>query len=150
MGATPTPIDWAETVTSLKTKVVNGQENPVNAIASAKLWEVQSNLMMTNHIIGAEIVVVNDAIWQKLTPAQQSLIQKETADASAFGTKTTLAQEATDMETLKDNGMKVITAADGLDIAAFKRRVDKLVNEKFGAKWADYYTLIKATKQRKI
>jgi tripartite ATP-independent transporter DctP family solute receptor len=146
MGATPTPIDWAETVTSLKTKVVNGQENPVNTIASAKLWEVQSNLMMTNHIIGAEIVVVNDAIWQKLTPAQQSIIQKAAADASAFGTKTTLAQEATDLKTLKDNGMKIITAADGLDIAAFKARVDKLVNEKFGAKWVDYYTLIKATK----
>jgi TRAP-type transport system periplasmic protein len=142
MGATPTPIDWAETPAALRTKVVNGQENPVNTIASAKLWEVQSHLMLTNHIIGAEIVVVNDAVWAKLNAAQQAAILKAAADASAFGTNTTLSQEAADLKTLQDNGMKVIGPTDGLDIAAFKTSVNKLVKERFGAKWAEYYALI--------
>jgi len=146
MGGVPTPINWAETPTALKTKVVNGQENPVNTIASAKLWEVQSHLMQTNHIIGAEIVVMNDSVWQKLTAAQQAIIKKAAADASAFGTKTTLAQEASDLKTLRDKGMKIIGPTEGLDVAAFKASVNKVVQAKFGAKWAEYYKLVESVK----
>lgn len=146
MGATPTPIEWAETPTALQKKVVNGQENSVNAIASAKLWEVQSNLMLTGHIKDAEIVVVNDSVWQKLTVNQQAAIQKAAADASDYATKTTIRQEAADLKTLRDKGMKVISTEDGLDISAFKQAVNKTVKDKFGAKWAEYYKLIDGIK----
>jgi len=42
-------------------KAVNGQENPVDTIFANKLYETQSHLMLTSHILGAELVVVNDA-----------------------------------------------------------------------------------------
>ena len=66
LGAIPVPIDWAETPTALATGTVNGQENPVETIVANKLYEVQKYLMLTGHIMGAEIVVMNDKAWRDL------------------------------------------------------------------------------------
>lgn len=142
MGATPMPIDWSQTITALQTKVVNGQENPVNTILSSKLYESQGYLMLTHHILGAEVVVVNNSVWNKLSKENQAAISKAAAETSAYATKLTEDGEASDTKALKDKGMKVIGAAEGLDLAAFKKSVNALVSERFGAKWADYYKLI--------
>jgi len=144
MGAVPTPIDWAQTPAALATKVVNGQENPVNTILSAELFKSQSHMMMTNHILGAEIVVVNDAVWQKLTNAQQEQIARAAVEASKYATKLVVDQELVEVKSLKDKGMTVITAAEGLDVEAFRTRTKKIIDERFGAKWGEYYKLISA------
>lgn len=144
MGAVPTPIDWAQTPAALATKVVNGQENPVNVILSAELYKSQSHLMVTNHILGASILIVNDAVWAKLSKPVQDAIARAAREAAAYATKLTLEQEASDLAALKAKGMKIITAADGLDLGAFKTRVKKLIDERFGVKWGEYYKMIGA------
>lgn len=146
MGAIPTPIDWAETPASIKTKVVVGQENPSNTILAAKLYEIQSHLMLTNHILGAEIVIMNDAVWNKLSKDQQAVVLKAAKDAADFGTKQTVELEASEVKALKEKGMTVIGAAEGLDLEAFRAGVKKVVDQKFGAKWAEYYKLINSIK----
>ena len=40
-GAAPTPINFNEVYSALQTKVVEGQENPLSLIETAKLYEVQ-------------------------------------------------------------------------------------------------------------
>lgn len=53
MGAAPTPMAFAEVYNALQLKVVDGQENPVNVPVSAKLYEVQKYLTISNHIADA-------------------------------------------------------------------------------------------------
>ena len=50
LGAAPASINFAETYSSLQTKVVDGQENPLAIISIAKLYEVQKYCSMTNHM----------------------------------------------------------------------------------------------------
>ena len=65
LGAVPVPVDWAEVPTALATGKVNGQENPVNVVLSSKLYETQSHMMLTSHIMNAQVIVINEKAWQK-------------------------------------------------------------------------------------
>ena len=50
LGRQPTPINFSEVYTALQTKVVDGQENPFAIIETARLFEVQKYLSVTNHM----------------------------------------------------------------------------------------------------
>jgi tripartite ATP-independent transporter DctP family solute receptor len=145
MGASPMPVDFAELPTALATKVVNGQENPYNTIINSKFYETQSHLMQTNHIIGAEAVVVNAAAFDKLSPENQKAVMAAAAEASKYGTQMTKDLEASDLQGLKDKGMKVIGKAEGLDVAAFTANTKKIIDAKF-PEYKEYYSIISSIK----
>lgn len=144
MGAAPVPVDWSEVPTALATGLVAGQENPVNVILNVKLYEVQSHLMLTGHMSNAEVVVMNEAAWQGLSKAQKDAITAASAEIRERATKAIQDNESKDTEELKKRGMTVIGPEDGLDLAAFRASVDKLVQQRFGAKYGALYDKIKA------
>lgn len=142
LGAVAVPIDWSRTPTALAAKAVNGQENPVNTILSSRLYESQKYLMLTTHILSAHIVVVNDEAWKRLSKTARDVLSRAARDASAYGTELLLSQEQRDKAELVEHGMIVIGPKEGLDVAAFRDRVQKLRKERFGDKWAEYYRMI--------
>src|SRR5215831_2288489 len=50
LGASPAAINFGEVYSALQTGVVDGQENPLILIDTAKLYEVQKYCSMTNHL----------------------------------------------------------------------------------------------------
>ena len=50
LGSSPTPINFNELYSSLQTKVVEGEENPLAIISTTKLYEVQKSLSLTSHV----------------------------------------------------------------------------------------------------
>lgn len=144
LGGVPVPLDWARTPTALAAKALNGQENPVNTILAAKLYESQSCLMLTHHILGAEMVLVNEAVWQKLPKPWREAIMRAGADASWYATSNTRSREESEIRELAARGMKVIGPAEGLDLAAFRERAIRMRTAAYGAQWAEYYRLIDA------
>src|SRR5690625_1967977 len=50
MGAAPTPMAWPEVYTALQQGTVDGQENPIPVIASARFWEVQDHCTMAGPV----------------------------------------------------------------------------------------------------
>jgi tripartite ATP-independent transporter DctP family solute receptor len=142
LGAQAIPLDWSETPAALVTRAVNGQENPVNTILSAGLYKTQGYLMLTGHILGAEIVVINDAAWRKLSREAQRGLMRAAAETSAYATRLTSESEGADIEALRARGMKVIGPAEGLDRQAFAARTKRLVRTRYGAEWSEYYKLI--------
>ncbi|MGJ5048853.1 TRAP transporter substrate-binding protein [Bradyrhizobium oligotrophicum] len=77
LGAGPTPINFNEVYTSLQTKVVEGQENPLPIIATAKLYEVQKYCSLTSHVWDAYWILGNRAAFGKLPSDLQTLVTKE-------------------------------------------------------------------------
>jgi TRAP-type C4-dicarboxylate transport system substrate-binding protein len=49
-GASPTSINFSEVYSALQTKIVDGQENALQLIEIAKLYEVQKYVSITNHM----------------------------------------------------------------------------------------------------
>lgn len=67
-GANPTPMAFAEVFSALQTGVMDGQENPLAQIWSAKFHEVQKYLSMTGHVYTPAYPTAGERWWQSLPP----------------------------------------------------------------------------------
>ncbi|MCA0961979.1 TRAP transporter substrate-binding protein [Salipiger bermudensis] len=144
MGAVAVPVDWSEVPTALATGVVQGQENPVNVVLNVKLYEVQSHLMLTGHMSNAEVVVMNEDTWQGMSGVEQDAVREAAQQTREKATAAILDNEETETQQLRDLGMTVIGAEDGLDLEAFRASVGALVDERFGGEYGDLYAKIAA------
>jgi tripartite ATP-independent transporter DctP family solute receptor len=130
-GAQATPISFNELYLALSQGAVDGQENPLPTIASAKLNEVQKFLILTGHIITPRLVVVNEAAWAALPAEDRTLLEASIAEAVTWQDAELLSQEATLIDTLKGAGMTVIEP----DVASFREPVLATVPAMFADKW---------------
>lgn len=144
LGGRPVPLDWAQTPLALLTHSVEGQENPLDVILTSRLYESQSHLMLTGHILGADMVVMAENSWKRLSASDRAALLRAAREAGEWATRATREGEAADLEELKGHGMTVIGAAEGLDIAAFRERARLLVDERYGRIWGAYYNAIEA------
>ena len=61
LGTHPVSMQFGEVYTSLQTKVVDGQENPMSIIDAGKFHEVQKFCSITNHVWDGHWITVNRA-----------------------------------------------------------------------------------------
>ena len=74
--ASPATINFAEVYTALQTKVVDGQENPLAIIATAKLNEVQKFCSITNHMWDGFWFLGNKKAWERLPKDLQEIVRR--------------------------------------------------------------------------
>src|ERR687890_206467 len=72
----PTSINFNETYTALQTKVVDGQENPLAIISTAKLNEVQKYCSLTNHMWDGFWFLANRRAWERLPEDVRAVVAK--------------------------------------------------------------------------
>jgi TRAP-type transport system periplasmic protein len=142
-GARPTPMNFGELYLALKQNVVDGQENPLPTIKSAKFDEVQKYLILSAHIITPRLVVVNEAFWQGLAPADRKIIGDAVKSGIAWQNEELTKQERALVDQFKSGGMTVIAP----DVNAFRAPVIAKVPKQFESKWgAGMYEKIQAVK----
>jgi tripartite ATP-independent transporter DctP family solute receptor len=132
MGGNPTPMDFKEVYTSLQTGVIDGQENPINVIATRALYEVQDYLMLTGHITQNQTVVVNDQVFSALSPELQEVLLSATRDAGDFQNELLEQEEAEQLELIKSKGMQIVEP----DVEAF-RAATADVHQQFEDAWGE-------------
>jgi TRAP-type C4-dicarboxylate transport system substrate-binding protein len=143
MGAVAIPVDWAEVPVALSTGVADGQENPVSVLVAHNLADVQDYLMLTNHIMGSEPVVINESVWQKLSDEHKAVFRSVAEETREWASNYVLDSEESDLQTLADQGMTIIGPEQGLQVDAFRASVEKVVDDRFGDKWGEYYEVIR-------
>jgi tripartite ATP-independent transporter DctP family solute receptor len=82
LGAAPTPIDFGELYAALQTRIVDGEENPLALIQSAKLYEVQKYISLTGHIWDGHYIFANGDRWAGLPPDAQKAITDALSNAA--------------------------------------------------------------------
>jgi tripartite ATP-independent transporter DctP family solute receptor len=82
--ANPVPMSFSELYTALETKTVDGQENPYSVILSNKFYEVQKYVSGTNHVYGTNIILISKKFWDKLSPAEQKILQDAAIEARDY------------------------------------------------------------------
>lgn len=83
LGAGATPINFNEVYTALQTKVVEGQENALAIIATARLYEVQTYCSMTGHVWDGFCLLGNRRAWARLPAELQDVVTAEFDRAAA-------------------------------------------------------------------
>lgn len=116
LGASPIPMVWGEVFTSLSQGVIDAQENPVTIVYSNSLWEVQKYMTLTRHVYGPHLVLFSQPVWDRLTPAQQTILKEALIEATTFQRQTSARLETEQLELLADKGMIV----EQVDITPFQ------------------------------
>jgi len=80
-GANCFAIDGSELYSSLQTGVVDAEENPLEGVWSNKIYEVQENVTLTNHVYTPAACGMSQKTWDKLSENQQQALLKAAAEA---------------------------------------------------------------------
>ncbi|RRD56799.1 DctP family TRAP transporter solute-binding subunit [Comamonadaceae bacterium OH2545_COT-014] len=126
-GIITTPMAFPEVFTALQQGTVDGQENPLPVIISAKFDQVQKHLSLTGHVYSPAIFVMNKGVFDKLAPADQQAF----LEAAKEGVKANRARvdedDAKGVADLRAKGMNVV---ENLDKAKFQAALTS-ANAKF-------------------
>jgi TRAP-type transport system periplasmic protein len=130
--AAPASINFSEVYSALQTKIVEGQENPLAIISTAKLYEVQKFCSLTNHMWDGFWFLANRRAWEKLPEDVRAIVARNINAAAV--------KERADVEKL-NAGLRQELAGKGLtfnqpDIAPFR---EKLRSAGFYAEWKGKY-----------
>jgi tripartite ATP-independent transporter DctP family solute receptor len=115
-GIITTPMAFPEVFTALQQGTVDGQENPLSVIISAKFDQVQKHLSLTGHVYSPCIFVMNKAAFDKLSAADKQAF----VDAAKEATKANRARvDEDDAKGVADLRAKGMTVIDNVDKAKF-------------------------------
>ncbi|MFV0245655.1 MAG: TRAP transporter substrate-binding protein [Qingshengfaniella sp.] len=118
-GASPTQIAFSELFNALQQGVVDGQENPINSITAAKLYEVQPYITLSDHGYLGYVFFVNSAFFDGLSAEDQTAMRASVAEARDYERQLIEQNEATQLETFKAAGVTIIPLTDA-ERAAFR------------------------------
>ena len=122
IGANPTPMAYAETYTGLQTGAIDGQDNPLPNVQNMKFNEVMSQIVLTSHLVGYDLLTLNMKVWQGMSPAKQKAFQAAADKAIAWSTAEHLKREKELADSFKSQGLDVYTP----NIAAFREHAQKV------------------------
>jgi tripartite ATP-independent transporter DctP family solute receptor len=133
IGVQPTPMAFSELFTSLQQGVVDGQENPIPVILSAKFSQVQKHLSLTGHVYSPSLLLMSPKLWNSLSEADRNHFKEAAKVGAAAQRKKVNDDENAGIAQLKSDGMEVVTNVDGQAFRAAMTPVWAEFAKKYGA-----------------
>lgn len=131
-GANPTPMAYSEVYLALQQNVVDGQENPLVQISTAKFYEVQKYLSDTGHVVQMINPCINEDFYQSLPEDLRALLTETVEDYCIKLSDESVAQEEELLKELLGQGMELCEA----DREAFREKAKTVIQE-FEQEWGE-------------
>ena len=122
IGANPTPMAYAEVYTGLQTGAIDGQDNPLPSVQNMKFYEAMSQIVLTSHLVGFDLLTVNLKTWQSISPAKQKAFQAAADKAIAWSAAEHQKREAELADAFRKEGLDVYTP----NVNAFREYAQKV------------------------
>jgi TRAP-type C4-dicarboxylate transport system substrate-binding protein len=122
LGANPTPMAYAEVYTGLQTGAIDGQDNPLPNVQNMKFYEVMSQIVLTSHLVGFDLLAVSMKTWNAMAPARQKSFQAAADKAINWSATEHLKREAELAAEFKKQGLEVYVP----DVNAFRAHAQKI------------------------
>jgi len=132
LDAAPASINFNEVYSALQTKIVDGQENPLAIISTAKLYEVQKYCSLTNHMWDGFWFLANQRAWQALPEDVRGIVARNINTAGLKEREDVAELNATLQKSLAAKGL----VFNQPDPAPFR---DKLRAAGFYSEWRTKY-----------
>jgi tripartite ATP-independent transporter DctP family solute receptor len=132
IGADPVGVPLPELYDSLKTGKAEASEGDLPQIQSFKLNEVQTHLIITNHLVQTAGILINKPFFDKLSKADQDLIVKAGKEAEEWANNKIKTGEAAILVDLQRKGMQVVIP----DAGSFRMKARDAVDELFKTQWS--------------
>jgi tripartite ATP-independent transporter DctP family solute receptor len=122
LGANPVAMAYAEVYTGLQTGAIDGQDNPLPNVQNMKFYEVMSQIVLTSHLVGFDLLTVSSKTWNAMSPELQKKFQKAADDAIDWSTGQHLAREKELASSFEKKGLKIYKP----DVDAFRAYAQKM------------------------
>lgn len=133
VGASPTPVALDELYSALEQGVVDASEGGAEQISSFNLFEVQSHLSLTGHLIANGNIYINESFYQGLDQSQQDMIMEVGQSATQSAAQTSQDREQQLINELGEQGMEVV---EDVDTSAFQEAAVPAMQQLFESTWA--------------
>ncbi|HKK96907.1 MAG TPA: TRAP transporter substrate-binding protein [Marivita sp.] len=115
LGANATPLSFGEVYSALDQGTIDGQENPANVVDTAKLFEVQDYMSLSNHVYLPTFLMVGEPFLASL---DEDLSATVISVAKEMGSWSFDWGETTDTETIAALADRI--EINEIDFAAFQ------------------------------
>ncbi len=131
-GIITTPMAFPEVFTALQQGTVDGQENPLSVIMSAKFDQVQKHLSLTGHVYSPCVFLMNKAAFDKLSAADKQAFLEAAKEAAKANRARVDADDASGVADLRAKGMSVVDTLDKAKFVAALGPVNAEFEKQFG------------------
>ncbi len=119
LGANPVPIAFAETYSALQQGVADCQENPLVSIVKMKFYEVQSDVVISNHAYLGYAFVYSKRWFDSLKPEVRDVLVKVAREMTNFEREETSRREQGYLAEIRKSKAKV-TSLTPAQLQAFR------------------------------
>ena len=144
VNANPTPMTFSEVYIGLQQGTIDAQENALPLIVTAKLYEQQKRLVMTNAVPDMVTLIASDKFMNGLSEEQTKIIEEAARRAQEDASGISDQKAADAIEYLQEEGMEIVTPSEE-DYAKMKEMcapVWETIRRDCGAALFDEYTAI--------
>jgi TRAP-type C4-dicarboxylate transport system substrate-binding protein len=131
MDANPIAVPLPELYDSLKTGRAESSEGDLPQIASFKLNEVQTHLVITNHLVQTGGILIHKPFFDRLPKADQDLVVKAAKETEDWANNKIKTGEAGILVDLQRKGMQVVIP----DAESFRVKAKAAVEALFQKDW---------------
>lgn len=122
IGATPTPLSWAEVYPALQQKVVDGAEAQHQATYGARLYEVIPHITKTRHINLMTGLVASSGWFKNLPERYQIEVVNAALAAGDYATQVTAESESHYEDKMREAGV----AISAPDVSPFVKATERV------------------------
>ena len=112
LGASPTPMPFAEVYTGLKTGLLDAAENNIPSYDEMKHYESAPVFSETQHVMSPEVLVFSKKVWDTLSPEEQASIRKAAKESVPYYQQLWTAKETAARASVLKAGAKIIPASE--------------------------------------
>ncbi len=116
LGANPVPMAYPEVYTGLQTGAIDGQDNPLPNVQNMKFYEVSSQIVLTSHLVGFDLLTVSAKTWNAMSADKKRAFQAAADAAVGWSNAEHAKKEKELVDFFKAQGLDVYVP----DIAAFR------------------------------
>lgn len=131
MDAVPVPLPLPELYSGLKSGKADASEGDLPQIKSFKLDEVQSHLIITNHLVQTGGMLVNKSFFARLSKADQDLLLLAAKEACEWANAKMKGGELALLIELQRKGMQVVIP----DAETFRAKATPAIEDLFKKEW---------------
>ena len=121
LGASPTAMAYSEVYTGLQTGAIDGQDNPLPNVENMKFYEVMSQIVLTSHLVGFDLLTISNKVWNDMSADAQKRFQAAADAAIDFSTAKHLTREKELVAFFKGKGLQIYEP----DQAAFRKHAQE-------------------------
>lgn len=127
LGANPVPMTFGELYGALESRTVDGQDNPLGVIESAKFAEVQKFLSLSRHVYTGMPLLMSKKTWDGMSETERRIIREAAEEAKKLQREVTQAKEAQAIDGLKKTMQ--VNEVPAAELARLRQKVQPVVDK---------------------